>query len=171
MSNYRRYYLPGGTYFFTLVTHERRPMFRQDPARSCLRKAILDEQQRRPFEMFAMVLLPDHFHCIWTLPSGDADYSLRWAKIKEEFTRSFLDAGGREGRMSDSRHKHRERAVWPRRFWEHTVRDENELKRCVDYSHWNPVKHELVPRVRDWAWSSLRGGGGVPIGLGSPEPL
>ena len=155
MSNYRRYYVPGGTYFFTLVTHERRPLFQHETARRCFREAILEEQRKHPFELFAIVLLPEHLHCVWSLPSGDARYSQRWAKIKETFTRSFLIAGGLEGQTTDSRRKHRERAVWQRRFWEHTVEDEDDLKRCVDYLHWNPVKHGLVNRVRDWPWSSF----------------
>ena len=155
MSNYRRYRVAGGTYFFTLVTHERRPLFADELGRKCLRDAIHAEQAKRPFELFAIVLLPEHLHCVWNLPSGDDSYSLRWAKIKEEFTRSYLKAGGGEGEASASRQKHRERAVWQRRFWEHTVEDEDDLKRCVDYIHWNPVKHGLVNRVRDWEWSSF----------------
>ena len=114
MSNYRRYRVAGGTYFFTLVTHQRRPVFSDELARKCLRDAIHTEQAKRPFELFAIVLLPEHLHCVWTLPPGDDKYSLRWAKIKEEFTRSYLKAGGDEGESSASRQKHRERAVWAR---------------------------------------------------------
>ena len=155
MPNYRRYYVPGGTYFFTLVSHERRPMFLREDARRFLRESILNEQRKRPFDLFAIVLLPDHLHCVLTLPSGDDRYSLRLGKIKEEFTKSFLEAGGAEGQTTDSRQKHRERAIWQRRFWEHTVKDEDDLKRCMDYIHWNPVKHELTNRVRDWPWSTF----------------
>ncbi len=155
MSDYRPYYVPGGTYFFTVVAHQRRPLFSGENARSCLRQAILDEQQHRPFNLFAICLLPDHIHSIWTLPRNDDQYSIRWSKIKEEFTRSYLNDCGTEGQITDSRKKHRERAVWQRRFWEHTVKDEDDLKRCADYIHWNPVKHRLVSRVRDWPWSSF----------------
>ncbi|HEY1376065.1 MAG TPA: hypothetical protein VGF55_04695 [Gemmataceae bacterium] len=103
----------------------------------------------------AVVLLPNHLHTIWTLPPDDADYSLRWGLVKERFTRRYLKGGGAEGMISQSRRQHRERAVWQRRFWEHTVRDEDDLKRCADYVHWNPVKHGLVGRVRDYRWSSF----------------
>ena len=102
-----------------------------------------------------MVLLPDHLHTIWTLPRGDADYSSRWRRIKAEFTDAYLAAGGRELPVSPSRKKRGERGIWQRRFWEHVVRDEDDLKRCVDYCHWNPRKHGLVERVRDWEYSTF----------------
>src|SRR5436190_4354516 len=136
MPNYRRNYVPGGTYFFTLVTHARRRFLTTALARVCLREALSDEQQARPFEIVAIVLLPDHLHTIWTLPPNDDKYSLRWAAIKESFTRKYLAAGGREGEISASRKKHRERAVWQRRFWEHTCENEDDLKRFFDCLHW-----------------------------------
>jgi putative transposase len=156
VQRYRRNYVPGGTYFFTLVTQDRQPILTSERARQCLRSAIRDVRQKRPFILFAIVVLPDHLHTVWTLPAGDSDYSLRWAQIKEGFTRGFLKSGGAEATRSASREAHRERGVWQRRFWEHTCRDEDDLKRCVDYLHWNPVKHGFVSRVEDYAWSSFR---------------
>jgi putative transposase len=155
MPNFRRYRVPGARYFFTVVTHERRPILTTGLGRRCLREALAAELERAAFDIFAIVLLPDHLHTIWTLPPGDADYSTRWAKIKEAFTRSFLAGGGTEGTTSASRERHRERAVWQHRFWEHTVRDEDDLERCVNYIHWNPVKHGLVRRVKEYPWSSF----------------
>lgn len=156
MPNYRRNYVPGGTYFFTVVTHERRPILTTPLARECLREAISDERDARPFEQFAIVLLPDHLHAIWILPPGDDDYSTRWEMVKSTFTRNYLKRGGEEGATTLSRLKHRERAVWQRRFWEHTCEDEDDLKRFCDYLHWNPVKHGLVERVVDYPWSTFR---------------
>lgn len=89
MPNYRRNYVPGGTYFFTVVTHQRRRFLTNDLARMCLRQAIRKELDKRPFDLFAIVLLPDHFHTIWTLPPGDANYSLRLERIKSDFTRRY----------------------------------------------------------------------------------
>jgi putative transposase len=155
MPNYRRWYVPGGTYFFTAVTFGRRRFLHEDAVRPLLRQAIEKTRQNWPFEIVAWTLLPDHLHTVWTLPPGDADYSLRWAKIKEDFTRSFLAQGGEEAVRNRSRRRHRERAVWQRRFWEHTVQDEEDLAACVDYVHWNPVKHGLVTHVRDWPWSTF----------------
>src|SRR5262245_44459873 len=102
-----------------------------------------------------MVLLPDHLHCVWTLPATDADYSTRLRQIKEAFTRAFLESGGAEGSSSESRQLHCERAVWQRRFWEHTCRDQDDLNRCIDYIHWNPVKHGLIRLPRDYPFSSF----------------
>ncbi|MGP0065799.1 MAG: REP-associated tyrosine transposase [Isosphaeraceae bacterium] len=155
MSQYRRYFIPGGNYFFTVVTHDRRPFLTSSIARPCLRRAIRKVRRRRPFDLVAIVLLPDHLHTVWTLPRGDADYPMRWAQIKESFTRSFLTHGGAEGFRNSSRIGRRERAVWQRRSWEHTCKDEDEVERCISYVHWNPVKHGLVQRVQDYPWSTF----------------
>jgi putative transposase len=120
-----------------------------------LHEALRLERQKRPFELNAIVLLPDHVHTVWTLPGPDQDYSVRWQRIKETFTRLFLRAGGSEGHRSGSRTRHRERAIWQQRFWEHTCRDEADWARFLDYLHWNPVKHGLAARVGDYPWSSF----------------
>ena len=86
MSNYRRYFIPGGQYFFTLVTYQRRRFLIDALARECLRNALSTIQQSHPFEITAIVLLPDHLHTIWQLPNGDDRYSMRMRRIKEEFT-------------------------------------------------------------------------------------
>ena len=101
--------------------------------------------------MDAVVILPDHLHCVWRLPDGDADYSTRWSLIKATFSRSLA----RGERRSASRIKRGERGIWQRRFWEHCLRDENDYARHVDYIHWNPVKHGHVDRATDWAYSSF----------------
>lgn len=173
MPNYRRNYVPGGTFFFTCVTHRRRPILTTDLGRECLRNAIRQIRKRHPFTLVAIVLLPDHLHTVWELPSNDHRYELRWMRIKEEFTRSWIWAGGTELPQSKSREEHRHRGVWHKRYWEHTVRDEADLARCFDYIHWNPRKHGLVRRVRDWPWSSFHRYvecGEYPIGWGGSDP-
>jgi len=154
MTNYRRADFPGGYYFFTVVTHDRRPLFNDPLARDCLHAAWAATRAQMPFEDVALCLLPDHLHCVWKLPEGDADFSRRWARIKAGFTHRYLAAGGAESKQSASRHRKRERGIWQRRFWEHQIRDERDLQRHVDYTHYNPVKHGLVERVEDWPWSS-----------------
>ena len=155
MSEYRRNFIPGATYFFTVVVHERRAILTTELGRACLRGAIQDEQAKRPFEILAFVLLPDHLHTIWTMPPEDSNFSMRWARIKSKFSRLYLYAGGRDGTLSASRVRHDECAIWQRRFWEHTCRDEDDLKHCTDYLHWNPVKHGLVKSVKEYPWSSF----------------
>ena len=155
MPNYLRLYEPGATYFFTLVTHGRRRFLTTPLARTCLREAWRDTVRRNPFRLVAVCLLPDHLHCLWSLPDGDADFSSRWRFLKAQFTRKFLARGGREGEQTTSRIARRERAVWQRRFWEHRIRDEKDFARHFDYVHFNPVKHELVTWPEDWPWSTF----------------
>jgi putative transposase len=155
MSDYRRYFVPGGMYFFTVVTCERRPILTSTEGRRFLRNAITNVAQERPFDLFATVLLPDHWHLIMQLPPDDADYSTRMKRIKEEFTRAWAEVGLPEVPVTPARLAKGERGVWQPRFWEHTIEDEFDLERCVDYIHWNPRKHNLVRRVRDYPWSSF----------------
>lgn len=152
---YRRAYVPGGTYFFTLVTARRRPILTIPAARAALRTALVDVAQTRPFSIDAVVLLPDHLHCIWTLPAGDADFSTRWRIIKTMMTRRFLAADGSEAPRGGSRIRHGERGVWQRRFWERAIRDDAELIALRDYIHYNPVKHGLGPCPHIWPYSSF----------------
>ena len=155
MSDYRRWFVPGGMFFFTVVTYDRRPILTTDAGRRLLRSAIMTIREDRPFELFASVLLPDHWHLVMQMPTGDADYSTRMKRIKEEFSKSWLEAGLPEAKVTPAQEKKGERAIWQPRFWEHTIQDEHDLERCTDYIHWNPRKHRLVRRVRDWPWSSF----------------
>lgn len=118
-----------------------------------LRRAFLATKQRHPFRMPAIVILPDHCHFIMELPDGDADFSTRIGLIKSAFSRALP---GVEETISASRLKRRERGVWQRRFWEHTIRDEMDFQRHFDYIHYNPVKHGHAARSRDWKLSSFQ---------------
>ena len=142
---YRRLKIEGGTYFFTVVTHNRLPIFRDAPAVHLLETVIADVKTRHPFEIDAQVVLPDHLHALWTMPEGDADYSRRWRLIKEAFTRRFrklplADAGS---------------AVWQSRFWEHLIRDDSDFWNHLDYIHANPVHHGLVSAPSAWPHSTF----------------
>jgi putative transposase len=154
MSNYRRN-REGSTYFFTVVTNGRQQILTTDLGRTALRTAIRQVRADRPFRIVAIVLLPDHLHTVWELPRGDSDYSTRWRRIKSLFTQSWITHGGTSNNSTESRQKRSEQAVWQRRFFEHTCRDDDDLKRCVDYIHVNPLKHGLVEHVTDWPWSSF----------------
>jgi putative transposase len=150
MTNYRRYRLEGGCYFFTVALAERRSRLLIENIQG-LRIAFRAVKQAHLFTMEAVVILPDHLHCIWTLPLGDHDFSTRWRQIKAAFSRQLPKIE----RRSKSRMGKGERGIWQRRFWEHGIRDELDYQRHVDYIHYNPVKHGYVTRVEDWGYSSF----------------
>jgi putative transposase len=150
MPDYRRYRVPGGTYFFTVNLLERR----QDTLVrhiDSLREAVRTTRRERPFYIAAWVVLPDHMHCVWTLPPGDTDFSNRWKAIKIRFVQSIPCTE----RRSAVRIAKGERGIWQRRFWEHVIRDDRDYANHIDYCHWNPMKHGLVSQVRDWPYSTF----------------
>ena len=138
MVGYRRNFLPGGTFFFTVNLRDRRTTLLTDHI-DLLRNATRAVRSKRPFEVVAVVVLPDHLHAIWQLPDNDADYETRWRLIKSSFTKALNTT----------------ERVWQHRYWEHTIRDDLDLQRHVDYIHWNPVKHGHVARPVDWPHSSI----------------
>lgn len=150
MSDYRRLRVPGGTYFFTVNLLDRSASFLVDHVDS-LREAIRTVRSRHPFHIDAWVVLPEHMHCIWTLPPADADFSKRWKEIKREFSKSLPKLES----ISDKRAARGERGIWQRRFWEHAIRDDEDYAAHVDYVHINPFKHGLVRSVADWPYSSF----------------
>ncbi|EOI3575444.1 transposase [Cronobacter turicensis] len=141
MSRYRRLYIPGNTWFFTVNLRDRRSLL-LCRAIDLLRVQVARVKRRYPFTIDAWVVLPEHMHCIWTLPEGDNDYSLRWQEIKKGFTRALTPR-----RAADT--------VWQRRFWEHGIRDEKDFRRHMDYVYFNPVKHGWVRQVCEWPFSSF----------------
>lgn len=155
MSEYRRAQVPGGTFFFTVVTYNRQSFLCDEDVRNALRDAIAKVRARHPFNIDAWVLLPDHLHAIWTLPEGDADFSLRWNLIKRYVTRACAKHLERPEWLSESKEEHRESTLWQRRFWEHQIRDDRDYAAHMDYLHFNPVKHGYVKRVADWPYSSF----------------
>ena len=156
MVQYRRNYVPGGTFFFTVALRDRRATTLVNNI-GALRAAMRRTLRQRPFVIDAMVVLPDHIHSVWTLPSGDADYAGRWRLLKSCFGQSLARAG-----VGFSRNARGEYELWQRRYWEHTIRDPADLARHMDYIHYNPVKHGWEGRTGDWPYSSfhryLRGG-------------
>ncbi|MGE8503531.1 MAG: REP-associated tyrosine transposase [Pseudomonas sp.] len=155
MSDYRRAAVPGGIYFFTLVSERRQPILTYPDIRQALREAIETVRLTQPFTIDAWVLLPDHLHAIWRLPPGDADFSNRWRLIKRHVTHACGKTYLRADLLSERRHVKGQGTFWQQRFWEHLIRDECDYARHFDYLHGNPLKHGLVTRVRDWPWSSF----------------
>jgi putative transposase len=150
MTSYRRNFIAGASFFFTVNLADRRQRLLVDNV-ELLRAAFREVHLRHPFTIDAIVVLPDHIHTIWTLPEGDGGYAMRWRQIKSAFSRS-LPAGEY---LSLSRSIKGERGIWQRRYWEHTSRDDNDFARHVDYIHYNPVKHGHAPAVGAWPFSSF----------------
>ena len=151
MPDYRRNRVPGGSYFFTVNLRDRRSDLLIAHIES-LRRVVQEARRDIPFHIDAWVVLPDHLHCLWTLPEGDADFPSRWRVIKARFSRSLprsavpIPSGLRPG----------ERGIWQRRYWEHTIRDERDYAAHMDYIHFNPVKHGFVQHPGDWEFSTFR---------------
>ncbi|MBV9757749.1 MAG: transposase [Alphaproteobacteria bacterium] len=164
MPDYRRNRVAGGTFFFTVNLLDRRSdlLVAQIEA---LRAAVRSVRARSPFHIDAWVVLPDHMHCLWTLPDGDADFSSRWWAIKVAFSKSLPAVEPR----SPVRLRRGERGIWQRRYWEHTIRGERDYALHMDYVHFNPVKHGLASAPGDWPFSSFRRC--VALGLYPPDWL
>ncbi len=149
MSNYRRHFVKGGSYFFTVTLADRRSTLLTDQV-ELLRQSFRLVRRRHPFHIDAIVVLPDHLHCIWTLPKDDDNYPSRWRLIKATFSRHLLNVE----ETTASRYKRGERNIWQRRYWEHTLRDAADFRQHVEYIHHNPVKHDHVENPGDWPYSS-----------------
>ena len=150
MPRYVRANIAGGTFFFTVAIADRSDdLLVREIER--LRDSYRLVQERHPFETIAICILPDHMHAVWTLPENDTDFPTRWNLIKGYFSCGYFDPTPRPAR----RIARREKGLWQRRYWEHVIRDERDLARHIDYIHFNPVRHKLVPRVRDWPHSSF----------------
>lgn len=149
---YRRQKIEGGTYFFTVVTFNREPILVENIGK--LREAFNIVMKDRPFVIDSHVILPDHLHMIWTLPEANADYPTRWRLIKQYFSK-LMDKSPNEV-ISTVRARKKERQIWQRRYWEHTIRDETDLNNHIEYIHYNPVKHGLVNDIHEWELSSFR---------------
>jgi REP element-mobilizing transposase RayT len=120
MANWRRAWWPGGTWFFTVNLLERRNNRLLVEQIDLLRHSVARVQQAHPFAIHAWVVLPDHLHCMLSLPEGDSDFPLRWRLIKSHFSRALPVTE----RRSQTRLRHGERGIWQRHYWEHLIRDE-----------------------------------------------
>ena len=146
MSNYRRLLMKGGTYFFTVVTYNRRPLLCEEYALNRLKAAFGYVKKSHPYQMEALVVLPDHLHCIWRLPEDDADFATRWNRFKRYFSIG----------IQGSLNQRREKSIWQHRFWERLIRNDADLHRRLDYIHYNPVKHGYVKNPYDWPYSTFK---------------
>ena len=161
MPNYRRFFAPGGTWFFTITLPERETKLLSERHRE-LRHAIFWTKRRLPFRIDALVILPDHLHMVITLPPDDSDYPTRIRFIKFQFSKSMP----KTERRSAVREKKGERGIWQRRYWEHYIRDERDFRNHIAYCYYNPIKHGYAARMSDWPHSTYK----RDVRLGRIEP-
>jgi putative transposase len=155
MPSYRRAYSPGGTFFFTIVTDGRAPLFNHSTARRLLRSAIAEACASRPFRINSIVLLPGHLHLLMTLPEDETDYSTRIAHFKARFTRTWVDSGiVPEQSRSKFRQRTRRRGVWQPRFWD-LIRDQEDYNNHLDYISYNPIKHGHAACPHSWPFTTF----------------
>ena len=176
MSKYIRPKRPGASVFFTVALADRGAQTLVDHV-DVLREAVRVTRAERPFRIAAWVVLPDHMHCVWILPEGDAEYSVRMAAIKARFTRDIRRSGftptppsnpygakgGRQRVGVNPDLQKDEAPVWQKRFWEHNIRDDAAFAACVRYCWINPLKHGLVEHPKDWPYSSWHRDGSVDL--------
>ena len=162
---YRRLRQSGATYFFTLVTGNRMPLFADDRNVALLRDVTKSVQIQHPFAIEAQVVLPDHLHALWSLPNGDDDFTTRWMLIKAGFSRIFRreTLSGFASGLTPTydydklrRANRGERSIWQQRFWEHLIRDDEDFANHIEYIHYNPVKHGLAKSPIDWPHSTFK---------------
>jgi len=155
MPEYRRFLQKGGIVFLTIVTYNRQNIFAKDQNINILRKSVAKIKAEMPFTILGAVILPNHLHFLWQLPLNDDNYSKRVGKIKVDFTKKIGQKNIPSEIISASRQKHREKNIWQRRFWEHTIKDELDFQQHLDYIHYNPVKHGFVSCPHFWRYSSF----------------
>ena len=164
MPRYIRPKVTGATVFFTVALADRRSSMLVERIGD-LREAVRVTRAERPFGIEAWVVLPDHFHCVWTLPAGEADFSGRMGAIKARFSRACGRAGfappapvgWENGGVNPALRRKGEVGLWQPRFWEHHIRDEEDYFAHVRYCWINPVKHGYVARPEAWPYSSVHG--------------
>jgi putative transposase len=149
---YRRSTAKGASFFFTVVTHNRRANLCHEANVALLRETFESVTTKHPFTIDAFVLLPDHLHCIWTLPENDNSFAMRWRQIKSYFSRRCLDEF--KGQQTPAHLRKGEQAIWKRRYWEHQIRDDGDFVTHVEYIHYNPVKYGLTKSPRHWPHST-----------------
>ena len=152
MARYKRIFLDGYSYFLTVVTHRRLPILIENI--ELLREGFRESKHYYSYRIDAIVVLPDHFHIIIT-PEKSTDYPHIIKAVKYNFSKHYHPEKCNDPEQSASRHKRGLRAIWQKRYYEHTIRDEKDLLRCLEYMRHNPVKHRYVAYENDWQYSSF----------------
>lgn len=144
MPNFRRYYIPNALVFITNVLRDRRPLFADPQNVELLFSTMRTVQQLHLFHLLACAIMPDHVH-LMMFTEAPITFSTVMQSIKTTYTKNYKAAQGIAQPLS----------LWQSRFWDHVIRDEDDLARHIDYIHYNPVKHALTLAPGDWPYSTF----------------
>jgi len=150
MAEYKRIFLAGYSYYLTIVTHGRNPILVDNI--ELLRESFRESKRYFKYSIDAIVVLPDHIHMIIT-PQVSDEYPRIVKSIKYHFSKHCKLEGELE--QSASRYRRKYKPIWQKRFYEHTIRDEKDYLRCLEYIRNNPLKHEYVEDEIKWKYSSF----------------
>jgi putative transposase len=145
MSNIRRYYIPNSTIFITSVTYRRGKFLSEQMDLDLFWVCTKQAMERYPFKILAFVILPDHFHWLMRMPETHPNFSEPLYYLKGKFSYQYKRAHHIKGPIQ----------VWQPRFWDHIIRNEEDLRVHLNYIYWNPVKHGYVDDVGSWTQISI----------------
>ncbi len=144
MSNIRRRYLPKHPVFITAVCHQRKPFLKDSFSKELLLAIMREVKTEHTFSMIAYAVMDDHFH--WIIQPSRVDFSKIMQSVKLRFVHRYKKHADIKGPFQ----------VWQKRFWDHVIRDENDLHRHLDYVHYNPVKHGIAGGPKEYPWCSFK---------------
>lgn len=144
MPDFHRFYIPNSIIFITSVTENRRPYLKESEDIKIFWEVLNTSKKIHPFSLLAYVILPDHFHFLISLPEPSDNFSTVVHSIKRNFTIEYKKCHSITTSLK----------LWQSRFWDHVIRNQEDLSIHFDYIHWNPVKHGYVSEPNSWIQSS-----------------
>ena len=151
--NYRRLFVKNSYVFITIVTAKRRKILIDNI--DILRNAFKNTINSFNYEIYAICVLPDLIHMI-IKPFDINDYPKIVQQVKRYFSQNIDKNTLDNYSLTSGNVKRKECDIWQHKYWEHTIRDENDLNKHTDYIHYNPLKHKYVNKVSDWDYSSFK---------------
>lgn len=153
MPNYKRLFIPNSYVFLTVTTNMRYPLLIDNI--ELLRESFKRAKYAYKFNLYASVILPEHMHLI-IFPENIDEYPKIIFAVKYHFSRNIDGGlGNPPYQKTNSKIIKKEKGIWQRRYYEHTIRNEDDLNKHLDYIHYNPVKHKYVNNVKEWEYSSF----------------
>ena len=150
---YKRLFVKNTYIFITIVTSKRRKILINNI--DILKRALKQTISHFNYEIYAICVLPDHLHML-IKPYETKDYPKIIQQIKRYFSNNIDKEQIENYTLTNSNINRKECDIWQKRYWEHTIRDESDLNKHLDYIHYNPVKHGYVNKAKDWKYSSFK---------------